>query len=49
MVVFFPSSVSFCLPHDVAFSAFMICSGLCAFVSILAVCVCVCVLYVGLG
>ena len=23
-------SVSFCLPHDVAASAFMICSGLCA-------------------
>ena len=32
-------SVSFCLPHPVAVSAFMICRGLCACTEILWVCV----------
>ena len=35
-------SVSFCLPHPVAVSAFMICRGLCA-------CTEMCVLYVSFG
>ena len=35
-------SVSFCLPHPVAVSAFIICSGLCACVLVLRCCVCVC-------
>ena len=35
-------SVSFCLPHPVAVSAFIICSGLCA-------CIEMCVLYASLG
>ena len=35
-------SVSFCLPHPVAVSAFIICSGLCA-------CTEMCVLYVSFG
>ena len=38
-------SVSFCLPHPVAVSAFMICSGLCACTEILWMCV----LYVSFG
>ena len=32
-------SVSFCLPHHVAASAFMICSGLCACTEMLWMCV----------
>ena len=32
-------SVSFCLPHPVAVSAFMICRGLCACTEMLWVCV----------
>ena len=36
-------SVSFCLPHPVAVSAFMICRGLCACTEM------VCVLYVSFG
>ena len=38
-------SVSFCLPHPVAVSAFMICSGLCACTEMLWMCV----LYVSFG
>ena len=38
-------SVSFCLPHHVAASAFMICSGLCACTEMLSMCV----LYVSFG
>ena len=38
-------SVSFCLPHPVALSAFMICRGLCACTEML----CMCVLYVSFG
>ena len=38
-------SVSFCLPHPVAVSAFMICRGLCACTDILWMCV----LYVSFG
>ena len=38
-------SVSFCLPHPVAVSAFMICRGLCACTEILWMCV----LYVSFG
>ena len=38
-------SVSFCLPHPVAVSAFMICRGLCACTEML----CMCVLYVSFG
>ena len=38
-------SVSFCLPHPVAVSAFMICRGLCAFTEMLWMCV----LYVSFG
>ena len=38
-------SVSFCLPHPVAVSAFMICRGLCACTEM----VWMCVLYVGFG
>ena len=38
-------SVSFCLPHPVAVSAFMICRGSCACTEILWICV----LYVSLG
>ena len=38
-------SVSFCLPHPVAVSAFMICRGLCACTEMLWVCV----LYVSFG
>ena len=38
-------SVSFCLPHPVAVSAFIICSGLCARTEILWMCV----LYVSFG
>ena len=38
-------SVSFCLPHPVAVSAFMICRGLCACTEI----VWMCVLYVSFG
>ena len=38
-------SVSFCLPHPVAVSAFMICRGLCACTEMLWMCV----LYVSLG
>ena len=38
-------SVSFCLPHPVAVSAFMICSGLCACTEMLWMCV----LYVSIG
>ena len=38
-------SVSFCLPHPVAVSTFMICRGLCAFNEILWICV----LYVSFG
>ena len=38
-------SVSFCLPHPVAVSAFMICRGLCACTEMLWMCV----LYVGFG
>ena len=37
--------VSFCLPHPVAVSAFMICSGLCACTEMLWMCV----LYVSFG
>ena len=38
-------SVSFCLPHPVAVSAFMICRGLCACAEMLWMCV----LYVSFG
>ena len=38
-------SVSFCLPHPVAVSAFMICRGLCACTEMLWMCV----LYVSFG
>ena len=38
-------SVSFCLPHPVAVSAFMICRGLCACTEMLWMCV----LYVSCG
>ena len=38
-------SVSFCLPHPVAVSAFMLCSGLCACTEMLWMCV----LYVSFG
>ena len=38
-------SVSFCLPHPVAVSAFMICRGLCAYTEMLWMCV----LYVSFG
>ena len=38
-------SVSFCLPHTVAVSAFMICRGLCAYTEMLWICV----LYVSFG
>ena len=38
-------SVSFCLPHPVAVSVFMICSGLCACTEMLWMCV----LYVSFG
>ena len=38
-------SVSFCLPHPVAVSAFMICRGLCACSEMLLICV----LYVSFG
>ena len=38
-------SVSFCLPHPVAVSAFMICRGLCACTKMLWMCV----LYVSFG
>ena len=38
-------SVSFCLPHPVAVSAFMICRGLCAYIEMLRMCV----LYVSFG
>ena len=38
-------SVSFCLSHPVAVSAFMICKGLCACTEMLWICV----LYVSLG
>ena len=38
-------SVSFCLPHHVAVSAFMICRGLCACTEMLWMCV----LYVSFG
>ena len=38
-------SVSFCLPHPVAVSAFMICRGLCAYTEM----VWMCVLYVSFG
>ena len=38
-------SVSFCLPHPVAVSAFMICRGLCACTELLWMCV----LYVSFG
>ena len=38
-------SVSFCLPHPVAMSAFMICRGLCACTEMLWMCV----LYVSFG
>ena len=38
-------SVSFCLPHPVAVSVFIICSGLCACTKMLSVCV----LYVSFG
>ena len=38
-------SVSFCLPHPVAVSAFMICRGLCACTEMLWICV----LYVSFG
>ena len=38
-------SVSFCLPHPVAVSAFMICKGLCACTEMLWMCV----LYVSFG
>ena len=38
-------SVSFCLPHPVAVSAFIICNGLCACTEML----CMCVLYVSFG
>ena len=38
-------SASFCLPHPVAVSAFMICSGLCACTEMLWMCV----LYVSFG
>ena len=38
-------SVSFCLPHHVASSAFMICSGLCACTEMLWMCV----LYMSFG
>ena len=38
-------SVSFCLPHPVAVSAFMICRGLCACTEMLQMCV----LYVSFG
>ena len=31
--------VSFCLPHSVAVSAFMICKGLCACTEMLSMCV----------
>ena len=41
-------SVSFCLPHPVAVSAFMICRGLCACTEMLWMCV-LCVLYVSCG
>ena len=40
-----PISVSFCLPHPVAVSAFMICRGLCACTEMLWMCV----LYVSFG
>ena len=32
-------SISFCLPHPVAVSAFMICRGLCAYTKMLWMCV----------
>ena len=38
-------SVSFCLPHPVAVSAFMVCRGLCACTEMLWMCV----LYVSFG
>ena len=38
-------TVAFCLPHPVAVSAFIICSGLCACTEML----CMCVLYVSFG
>ena len=38
-------SVSFCSPHPVAVSAFMICRGLCACTEMLGICV----LYVSFG
>ena len=38
-------TVSFCLPHHVALSVFIICSGLCACTEML----CICVLYVSFG
>ena len=38
-------SVSFCLPHPVAVSAFMLCRGLCACTEMLWMCV----LYVSFG
>ena len=38
-------SISFCLPHPVAVSAFIICSGLCACTEMLYMCV----LYVSFG
>ena len=38
-------SVSFCLPHPVAVSAFMICRGLCAYTDMLWMCV----LYMSFG
>lgn len=43
--VYVATSVSFCLPHDVAVSAFIICSELCADVAMLSMCL----LYVSLG
>ena len=47
-------SVSFCLPHPVAVSAFMICRGLCAFMICRGLCACtemlwMCGLYVSFG
>ena len=41
-------SVSFCLPHPVAVSAFMICRGLCACIEMLWMCV-LCVSFVSKG
>ena len=38
-------SVSFCLPHSVAVSDFIICRGLCAYTEMLGMCV----LYVSFG